>query len=126
MSPRWTKSELTAFNERQNPTDPESESALHAQIMDWCNRQWPKWQYVHSRFGIKTTQAAGVPDLIIAAPLGRTYWVECKTKKGKESTEQLAWRLGLEQMGHTAVVIRSYQEFLDLVQLKTEPNHVRD
>jgi hypothetical protein len=121
----WSKLDLQSYNRKQHPVEPESESMLHRDIMSWCDQQWPKWIYVHSRFGIRSTQAPGVPDLIIAMPGGKTLWVECKTRAGKESTEQLAYRLMLERLGHVARVVRTFEEFLTLAKPE-KPSHTHD
>jgi hypothetical protein len=93
------------------------EGSLHDQILAECRlRLWP---VSHSRMDMATTQGKGTPDFCIAADGGRTFWVECKTAKGKLSPEQLGWQMLLERNGHHYSVIRSFSEFLELIKTKT-------
>ena len=55
----------------------------------------------------------GQPDLIILLPGGRYLAVELKTATGRESIEQIAWRVDLEPY---AAVCRSEGELLDFLQ----------
>jgi hypothetical protein len=62
---------------------------------------------------------AGVPDLCIACPSkdGRKHglFVELKTSKGKVSPEQKEWILRLNLAGYRADVVRSLDEFVEVV-----------
>ena len=71
-----------------------------------------RWYFVHSQFGKPTTQNAGVPDFIIAAPEGITLWVEVKKKGGKLSEEQNVTRHVLLALDHYFLVVYSLDDFL--------------
>ena len=92
------------------------EGKLHQQIIDWCDRQWPRWKYVHSRFGVKSTLDEGVCDFAIAAPGGRTFYIECKTKDGKLDPAQRDWIAEMNRLGHNVHTVRSMDEFLNLTR----------
>jgi len=101
------------------------EDTLHAQIASHCVGQG--WYFVHSRTDRRTTQAKGVPDFLIFGE-NRQFWaVEVKTKTGKVTREQAGAIFWLDRLGHKAAVVRSFQEFLELVTGSNRlPEHVRD
>ncbi len=96
----------------ESATD-EPESKLHRQIEDWCRQRG--WPYVHSRMDKRTTTAVGVPDFIIFAKNGRVLCVEAKRKGRKPTPQQLAWLAQIRKLGHTASIIYSFEEFMELV-----------
>lgn len=98
--------------ERQATEAVALEGGLHGQIEAECRRRG--WAYVHSRMDAPTTTARGVPDFIIAASRGRTLWIECKSRTGKQTPDQLGFALQCERQGHVVHVVRSFGEFLSL------------
>ena len=90
------------------------ESGLHDAILGYCRARG--WRVHHSRMDRPATCGVGTPDFAIAMPGGRTVWIECKTAKGKVSTEQAAWIADLRKLGHVAHVVRSFTEFLQVVE----------
>ena len=97
--------------------DPEAtsdERKLHEDILADCrNRLWPA---IHSRMDAPSTIGVGAPDMLICADKGRIIIIECKTAKGKLSTKQLAWKMVLERNGHKYHVVRSFAEYLKVVE----------
>lgn len=92
----------------------EREKDLHDAILAHCRfRGWP---VVHSRMDVPQTAGVGTPDFVIALPEGRTVWVEAKSAKGKLSSEQRAWIATLIRVGHTAHVVRSMEEFKEVLK----------
>lgn len=89
------------------------ESQLHDEIE--ATLKFKRWFYVHSRMDRATTTKLGTPDFIIAAPDGRTFWIECKRKGGKLTPEQSITRHILLALGHTFAVVYNHQEFLDVI-----------
>lgn len=65
----------------------------------------------------------GVADLILLVPrieegcknITHALCIEMKTPTGKQSTEQKLWQLDVEQYGYKYVVVRSFEEFVDVV-----------
>lgn len=96
----------------------EREADLHDQIEKECrHRGWP---FVHSRMDRRTTVAVGVVDFVIAADNGRTFWIEAKGAKTKVTREQAATIHWLQNLGHTAAVVRSLAEFLAAIAPNTK------
>jgi hypothetical protein len=96
------------------PDAVECEAGLHEAIISECRaRLWP---VIHSRMDAKTTTAKGAPDFTIFADGGRVFSIECKSKTGKQTPEQIGWQMLLERNGHAYRVVRSLTEFLDLVK----------
>jgi len=91
----------------------ERESALHDAIIEHC--KMVGWIYFHGSMAHKAMRTVGEPDFTILANRGRVFFVECKTKIGKLSTEQLGLKQWAERLGHTIHVCRSAQEFFAIV-----------
>ena len=100
-------------NFRQLVAVRQSEADLHDQILSECRRR--AWPVVHSRMDRPTTSAVGTPDFVIALPKGRTLWIEAKTAHGKLTMEQRTWLFWLQKLGHRAFVVRSFQDFLSVL-----------
>lgn len=96
----------------------ELEAGLHDAIESECKRR--AWPFVHSRMDKATGQARGVPDFVIATNLWnglnrKVLWVECKSRTGKQSPDQMGFQMMLEKNGHDYHLIRSFTEFLKLI-----------
>jgi VRR-NUC domain len=52
----------------------------------------------------------GMPDLVVAAPLKRTLWLEVKTPTGRMSAEQKEVQAVLRDMSHAHEVVRSIED----------------
>jgi len=85
---------------------------LQQQILDYCDKQWPKWPVRCPRSDKPTTDKVGVNDMVIYAPNGRVLNIECKAKGNKPTQEQLQWAAQLKMTGHTVYFVWSFQEFL--------------
>ena len=90
------------------------EKDLHDAILKHC--KFNGWPVVHSRMDVPQTAGVGTPDFVIAMPGGVTVWVEAKSATGKIKPEQSAWLAMLMRVGHSAHVVRSMQEFLEVVK----------
>ena len=113
------EAKMTKAFKKSNPEAASRETGkggLHEQIMDYCNAQWPRWRYIHSRTDQKSTVAVGAPDFVLFLPGGRTVLIECKAKGGKFSNEQLAWAKELSVLGHGVHVVFSLEEFKRVVE----------
>ena len=97
---------------REHLSPVESESDLQNDIESALKRLM--WPYVRCRMDKATTfTVPGVPDFIIAAPNGKTIWIECKTRTGKTTMEQDGFGAWLKRNNHHYAVVRSMVEFLD-------------
>jgi hypothetical protein len=74
------------------------------------------WPYIHSRMDMMSTISVGAPDFVVFAEGGRVFPIECKTKIGKLSTEQLGWQLMLGRSGHKYYVVRCIEDFLEIIK----------
>lgn len=88
---------------------------LHKPIIDWCKNQVPAVPYINSRPDCPSTIGAGVQDFTIFYQ-NRVYCIECKSKTGKVDTDQRDWAHLMQAQGFTVHVIRSFQQFLELVR----------
>jgi hypothetical protein len=91
------------------------EKTLHDEIIAHCDKQWPRWKYIHSRMDKPSTIQEGCQDFTIFMP-GRVLCVECKRVGGKLSLEQNIWIAEMKQVGVTVHVIETFEEFLKLTK----------
>lgn len=92
------------------------ESGLQDDIHEECLRRG--WCPIWTRRDKKTTfKVPGVCDFIIVRE-GPTIFVETKTRTGKLTTDQLAFRAWLKKLGHTVHEIRSMGEFYEILNEK--------
>ena len=93
--------------------DEQREQALHNEILDYCRAKG--WLANHGSTAHRTHRTPGEPDFVILMDGGRLLLVECKTKDGKISMEQLSYHAQAKRLGHTVHVIRSFEDFLKLL-----------
>ena len=89
------------------------EAELHEEIYDECRRRG--WIALHGSMAERTCRTLGEPDFVILAGAGRVLFVECKTRTGKLSPAQAALKHHAEKLGHPIHVVRSREEFLNLL-----------
>lgn len=96
------------------------ERDLHNDIIAECKRRG--WLYFHGSMAHRAMRVAGEPDFIICGTrmsCGRqvpiVYFVEAKTGSGKLSIEQQGVIRHAAKFGHTIHVIRSMDEFRNLI-----------
>jgi len=63
-----------------------------------------------------THRTLGEPDFVILASDGRVFFVECKSKTGKLTLEQQAFIAHAAKNGHAVHVVRSMEEFNDVIR----------
>lgn len=97
---------------------PSSEAALHSQIKAECARRG--WIALTGSMAHKAMRVLGEPDFLILADGGRVYLVEAKTATGKLSTEQQALQVWAKKLGHNIAVVRSMEQFLNLIDNRCE------
>jgi len=109
----------TAPAMEHEPTQ-DRESKLHKDILGWCDSQWPRWKYIHSRTDKKATTQVGTPDFVIFGPQPVVLIIECKKAGGKLSEAQIIFIKEMEMLGWKVEVVFSYEQFLELVTVKHE------
>lgn len=90
----------------------DDEGKLHDEIMDECRKRG--WLAFHGSMAHRTKRTPGEPDVILVMP-GRTLFIELKKKDRKLSTEQLGVEAWLRKLGHELHVVRSFEQFLSIV-----------
>jgi hypothetical protein len=88
------------------------ERLLHNEILEHCRMNG--LLAFHGSMAHRTCRTVGEPDFVILCPGGRVLLIECKSKTGKLSPEQLGVGMWAEKLGHKIHVVRSYVEFLKL------------
>ena len=89
------------------------EASLHEEIFDECRARG--WIALHGSMAERTCRTLGEPDFTILAEAGRVLFVECKTRTGKLSPAQAALKFHAEKLGHTIHVVRSLEEFRQIL-----------
>lgn len=92
----------------------DDEAFLHTQITEHCRAKG--WLAFHGSMAHKTFRVPGEPDYVLLLPEGKTLLVECKTRTGKLSVDQLGIQAWAEKLGHKVYVVRSYDEFIELTK----------
>ncbi len=105
-------------------TGTDDEGKLHNEILAECKRRG--WIAFHGSMAHSTFRTKGEPDFVILAPpkkgycdyltFPRTYLIECKTRKGKLSADQMAIHAWAEKLGHRIETVRSFEEFLKVIE----------
>jgi hypothetical protein len=113
-----TQSQLAAFEARQRrPADRGegivNESRLHTQILGECRHRG--WIALHGAMSERTGRTLGEWDFTIIAD-GRVFLIECKSRDGKLRPEQRALIAWAAKLGHTVHVVRSFEQFLEVVK----------
>ena len=89
------------------------EADLHEAIFDECRRR--SWIALHGSMAERTCRTLGEPDFVILAEGGRVLFVECKSRTGKLSPAQVALKHHAWKLGHPVQVVRSMEQFLELL-----------
>jgi len=121
--PRMSPSEYQTFLARTSPaavcsgtvalTAAEHEADLHESIRQFCAAKG--WLCFHGSMAHRTHRTAGEPDFQILIDSGKFLLVECKAAKTKVSTEQLGIIAWAKKLGHTIHIVRSIEEFKQIV-----------
>lgn len=92
------------------------ESVLSNKVRGYCKQKgYPALIFKQSKL-VKTLVTAGWPDGVIALPRGRVLWVELKNKEGRLKPDQHKYRLMLLALGHHWYEVRSFKQFIDIVE----------
>jgi len=93
---------------------------LHHPIIEWCKTQSPPVPYIHARTDQASTIAKGAPDFVLFIN-GKALLIECKTKTGKCTTDQLAWHRMAKDQKFPVFIVRSMDDFLEIVHHLCKP-----
>lgn len=89
------------------------EQQLHYDIMEECERRG--WLYFHGAMCKRTHRTSGEPDFHCLLPNGKVLFIECKTRRGKLSESQQSISAHMNRLGHALHVVRSIQDFMQIV-----------
>jgi len=92
----------------------EDEGDLHSEIIAYCRERG--WAYAHNRMDRKSTAGNGVADFIIFADRGRVHAIECKSRSGKRTVDQIGFAMQLNRFGHLCHLVKSMAEFREIIK----------
>lgn len=116
----WTQADVARFNAKREPhiltpaVGCEEEDKLHYAILEECERRG--WIAFHGSTAHRTHRTVGEFDFIILADHGRNFHIECKTRTGKLTEEQQGLQHWARKLGHNPMVVRSFEEFLEVIK----------
>lgn len=117
---KWSEFDVAAHNAKAKKLKAElhgegcsDESKLHEQIRQEIQSRG--WIGFHGSMAHKTKRTLGEPDFCCLMDNGRILFVECKTKGGKLSTDQLGMMAWMEKLGHKLHIVRSLSDFMRLI-----------
>lgn len=121
----WTQMDVEKFNAKNSPMTATAvnelqmkasmdERLLHNEILKECEKRG--WLAFHGSTAHRTYRTVGEFDFIILADRGRNFHIECKTKTGKLTPEQAGIHKWANKLGHCPYVVRSFEEFLEVVK----------
>lgn len=87
----------------------EEEWQLQEDIAAYCRAKG--WICLSNPMDAPTRRMKGEPDFDIAAEGGNRIWVECKSKTGKLSKEQLEFMAWAKKLGHEVHVVANMEQF---------------
>lgn len=90
----------------------DSESKLHDDIIKFCNEQFPKWKFIHSRMDKPSSIGVGIQDFTIFAKFPHCLLAECKAGNKKQDQDQLIWAKEMEILGWIVHVFRNMEQFM--------------
>lgn len=73
-------------------------------------------RFINPPMHLKSTLPPGWPDFTFCIR-GRPFAIECKTKAGKCTPEQLGMQRDLKANGWTVAVVRDFAGFLEVIEL---------
>jgi hypothetical protein len=98
------------------------EKELHEFIFD--DARCRGWIVLHGAMSERTHRTPGEFDFIILAGSGLVFLIECKTRTGKLSPEQLAMKVHAEMLGHKPAVVRSIADYYNVISPATKQEEI--
>ncbi len=92
----------------------ERERDLHNQIFEVCRGRG--WIALSGSMAEATHRNLGEPDFVILASGCRVFLVEAKSRIGKLSPAQQAFKAQAAKLGHTVHVVRNLESFLEVAK----------
>lgn len=112
------------------------ESTLQTSCVKWFRYQYPHLViYAVPNGGSRNVREAqrlkaegvlaGVADLTILLPQGRSVYIEMKVKGNRQTDNQKAFQQKAETLGHTYAVCYSFEEFKDIIEKEIKKNYIQ-
>lgn len=105
-----------------------TEDRLQAYCVKWFNNEYPAWRgllFAIPNGGLRdkrtanllvaTGVVAGVSDLCLIMPEGKTVWIETKLPYNDKSNAQEIWERKIMERGHIYLVYKSFEEFKNII-----------
>ena len=110
------------------------ESTLQTSCVKWFRLQYPNLViYAVPNGGSRNVREAqrlkaegvlaGVADLVIMLPQGKSLYIEMKVKGNKQTDNQKDFQKIAETLGHTYAVCYSFEEFKRIIEEKLTTNN---
>lgn len=115
----FTYEQLRDFERRRYKQTPapatavNDEGELHNEIFDYCRSKG--WIPLHGSMAARTHRTEGEWDFTIVADNKRVFFIECKKKGGKVTTEQAGLIMQAARLGHTVYVVYSMDDFFKAI-----------
>lgn len=99
------------------------EAELQKSIVEYLNKNYPQVlvfsvpneaTYRRRNYFHKLGMLSGVSDLILVF-LNTVLFIECKSKKGRQSIEQINFQKRIESLGFKYYIIRELEELKDII-----------
>ena len=114
----------------------QKESGLQTSCVKWFRSQYPHLiiyavpnggsRNIREAQRLKTEGVlAGVADLVIMFPQGKSLYIEMKVKGNKQTDNQKDFQKIAETLGHTYAVCYSFDEFKDIIEKGMKKNYIQ-
>ena len=111
----------------------QKESVLQTSCVKWFRYQYPHLiiyavpnggsRNVREAQRLKAERVlAGVADLVIMFPQGKSLYIEMKVKGNKQTDNQKEFQKIAETLGHTYAVCYSFDEFKEIIEKEMKKN----
>lgn len=106
------------------------ECQLQAKCVEWFRYHFPHYiifavpneaAYKRSSYFSSIGMLNGVSDTIVVLP-EKILFVEFKTPKGQQRPEQVEFQKKIESLGYSYHIIRSFDQYKDLINEYTDSN----
>ena len=109
----------------------QKESVLQTACVKWFRLQYPDLIiYAVPNGGSRNAREAqrlkaegvlaGVADLVVLLPQGKSLYIEMKVKGNKQTDNQKEFQKIAENLGHTYDVCYSFEEFKEVIERETK------
>lgn len=109
----------------------QKESVLQTACVKWFRLQYPDLiiyavpnggsRNIREAQRLKTEGVlAGVADLVVLLPQGKSLYIEMKVKGNKQTDNQKEFQKIAENLGHPYTVCYSFEEFKDVIERETK------